>query len=943
MRIFFIHVLLVGGALCAAAGPPPPNPMSGKSVAQLGKILKSGAPEMDRVNAVLALRAMVSPPEVSKGKRGRNSKAPEWTLKIPAGFIHACAAGLEDGACAVRFYSGQAMALAGAEALPALIKAVGAEHDDCSISALHAMGMMAKRMGRSKSKTGEVDLAPVFGPAVPVLRQALKRSNYIVREAACAAFARLGAAGSPAIDDLIALLADGHFCVVNQAVHAVAAADPGGAKSVPALVKALASEHDVREFIVKELGNMGRAAKGAVPGLCKLVGLDKNSWHVALESARALLRIVTYDEKPAQDAVAAERKQALSAIATALLNQDAQFLQARIRNAVFDNKGYCPIGKGGEPLKESFERMMREHARAEPGHTGPPRPKVSGVPDPAVPEQEQAPGKKPVKLYIIAGQSNAEQKGSMAWMRDTWPEYSRVDPKLWHFDPGKKPPSPFNGETYLKHGVELVPGIEISKRVDNDVIFLATAIGGTTLRQKWTSPTGARRLDCEVGDLYIRMLQRTFGLIRNLDSVYPRYRGQGVEIAGMIWFQGENDSLNLGHFPFYQDLFMDFINDVRRDLGVPDLPIFICKINDAWCERIGGGEVIRRANENAMQKLDNVEAVHTHDLHEKAHYDSTPSYIVIGRRLADIMLPYCGKPVHADMDGVKAAMQRFLGDRRVVAGQQDMTGLRKGLVDYWKFDRLSAPSAVNGTESWLGTDEKYEGPVLMAGKFGKSIKLHGSQSITFPGYRDEVGKDGRIEQISVQFWARNFGGGGNYRIGKGEGRPLNPAIRAEREKLHHWFIGTESNRRGWDIRGCSGGSLSLTASVMKGDVQRAFSIYNTTGFSGDGVNWVHVVVVIDAAGGVVRYYRNGIAVRNHKRSTDPRYPNKHAAKMAGELGCPLQPILAAADAKLMISGPMSATTEFQAYDELAIWSRALSEGEVRKLYNGGAGSEIPVE
>ena len=558
--------------------------------------------------------------------------------------------------------------------------------------------------------------------------------------------------------------------------------------------------------------------------------------------------------------------------------------------------------------------------------------------------QEQAPSKKPIKLYIIAGQSNAEQKGSIEWMKETWPEYSRVDPKLWHFDPGKKPPSPFNGETYNRHGVELVPGIEISKRVENDVIFLATAIGGTTLRQRWTPPTGAKRLGCEVGDLYKRMLERTFTLIRNIEEVYPRYAGQGFEISGFIWFQGENDSPHLGNFPFYQDLFIDFINDVRRDLGVPDLPIFICKINDAWCDRIGGGEVVRRANENAMQKLHNVEAIHTHDLHEKAHYDSTPSYIVIGRRLADIMLPYCEKPVHADMDGVKAATQRFLdGQPKPVVQKQDMAGLKKGLVDYWKFDDLSAPSAVNGTESVLGKDERFDDPKQIAGKFGKSIKLYGNQSITFPGYKDVVNKNGRIEQLSVQFWAKNFGGGGNYRIGKGVGRPLNPDIKAEAEKLHHWFIGTESNRRGWDIRGFSGGSMGITASVMKGDVQRVFSIYNTTGFSSDGVDWVHVVVVIDAAEGEVRYYRNGVELKNHKRSTDPRYPNKHARKMEGELGCPLQPILQAVDARLMINGPMSATTEFQAYDELAIWSRALTEEEVQKLYNGGAGSEIPLE
>ncbi len=558
--------------------------------------------------------------------------------------------------------------------------------------------------------------------------------------------------------------------------------------------------------------------------------------------------------------------------------------------------------------------------------------------------QGPSPSSKPIKIYIIAGQSNAEQRGNMAWMRDTWPEYSKLDPKLWHFHPGSKPPSPFNGETYDKFGIEFVPGIEISKRVDNDVIFLATATGGTTLRQKWTPPTGAKRLGCEVGDLYTRMFQRTFDLIKNIKDMYPRYAGQSFEIAGVIWFQGENDSLSHGSYPFYQDLLIDFIKDVRRDFGVPDLPFFICKINDAWCERIGGGEVIRRANENAIQKLHNVEAIHTHDLHEKAHYDGAPSYMVISRRLAKIMLPYCQKPVHKDSDGLKAAMARFYAAHRPAApAKQDMTSLAKGLVDYWTFDDLASPSAVNGTKSVLGKDEKLAGPSLISGKFGKSIKLLGAQSITFPGYKDVVNAEGKIGQISIQFWAKNFSGSGTYRIGKGQGRPWDQDHKAENNSLNIWFISPYANSRGWDILGFSGGSISITASVMKGDQQRAFNVFNNNGFAGNGVQWNHVVVVIDAAGGDVRYYRNGVEVRKHRRSTDPKYPNKHAKKMAGEVGCPLRPILEAAGAKLMIHGPMATSTEFQAYDELAIWSRALTEAEVRKLYNSGAGSQLTVK
>ncbi len=377
-----ILCLALATSAMAAKPKPAPNPMSGKSVAQLKKVLQSDAPEMDRANAALALLEIVTPPADSKGKKGKKAKAksatPEWELKIPEGFADACMTGLADRASSVRFYSGKAILPVGADALPALIKTVKSDNDDHKISAIYTIGQMAKGMGRKKGDS-QVDLIPVFGSAVPALQKTLKDKNYIVRETACATFARLGKAGAPAIDDLIALLDDKQFCVVNQAVHAVAAADPDGAKSVPALLGALESEHDVREFIVKEFGGMGLAAKGAVPALGKLVGEDKNSWQVALESTKALLTIVTYDEKPAQDAVVAERKQAIGAIAQAIANQDAKFLQARIRNTLFDNSGYCPIGAEIEPLMPWLEKTLREWAKVDPGPYGPPRSKLCAL------------------------------------------------------------------------------------------------------------------------------------------------------------------------------------------------------------------------------------------------------------------------------------------------------------------------------------------------------------------------------------------------------------------------------------------------------------------------------------------------------------------------------------------------------------------------------------
>ena len=65
--------------------------------------------------------------------------------------------------------------------------------------------------------------------------------------------------------------------------------------------------------------------------------------------------------------------------------------------------------------------------------------------------------------------------------------------------------------------------------------------------------------------------------------------------------------------------------------------------------------------------------------------------------------------------------------------------------------------------------------------------------------------------------------------------------------------------------------------------------------------------------------------------------------MEGPVGVPVAPIRAAENVSLVVGGEMKTGAEFQCYDELAFWSRPLTEEEVKKLFNGGAGSPIPVD
>lgn len=559
-----------------------------------------------------------------------------------------------------------------------------------------------------------------------------------------------------------------------------------------------------------------------------------------------------------------------------------------------------------------------------------------GIQGLAAAAEAEEPSDQPVKIYIVAGQSNAELRGNITWTQKNWPEYSTVREKLWHYRPGTKPPSPILGETYDKFGVEFVPGMMIADAVENDVIFLTSAVGGTTLYKHWRPPSGVKRIGGEVGSLYDRMLHHVHSLVANLGDLYPRYHGQGYELAGLIWFQGENDCF--GTFPYYQDFFVEFINDVRRDLGVPNLPIFIAKINDAWCGE--GGEVIRRANEHAMHTMENVEAVHTHDMFPKAHYNNQ-SYVVISQRLAEIMLPYARKPVHVGTGSIEAAGKAYFERIAKPVGKPDMASLKDGLVDYYQFDDMRAASSVHGTQGKLVGDDRFGEPTQVAGKFGNSIKLIGRQQIVLPGFKDPVNDEGMIAQFSVSFWARNFGGDGIYRIGKGKGREID--FERDGTDLDTWFWSREANVLGWDVRGFSRGDIGVTAAVLKDGKSRTFSAFSIMGFSGNGVDWVHMTVVYDGKNRDIRTYQNG-ELCHYKRILDPKFSvSKHTKRMDGPVGVPVAPIRAAQEVPLSIGGEMRASAEFQCYDELAFWSRPLTEEEVRKLYNGGAGSQIPAD
>ena len=400
---------------------------------------------------------------------------------------------------------------------------------------------------------------------------------------------------------------------------------------------------------------------------------------------------------------------------------------------------------------------------------------------------------KPVKIYVMAGQSNIEGPGSNRYIEKNVPELLKPREDVWCVFAGRVsgPLKPGYGFRYQEQfGPELKFGHVLGDALDNEIVIIKSAIGGTTLHRHWRPPSTVKRAGGKVGPLYNAMIRRVHNLLAHLGEVYPKYKGQGYELAGFVWFQGENDSCTkekdgTGFWTYYQENLMDLIKDVRSELVVPNLPFLIAQIIDSDCwDSSGGGPVIRAAQEYACKKAENAAMIVTKDLDPGFHYDS-PSHVVIGERLGKAMLKLSKKTVHCGEKNIRQAAKRFL-ERTNKDSEPDMRSLTKELTCYWKFDEGAHKTAHNMVPN--GCDGKLEsGAEWTRGKIGSAVKLVRDQSVTFPGFKETVGPSGNIENLSVSFWIRTPLKAGVCRIGKGLGRDIG------KETDENWLISRQAN------------------------------------------------------------------------------------------------------------------------------------------------------
>lgn len=292
---------------------------------------------------------------------------------------------------------------------------------------------------------------------------------------------------------------------------------------------------------------------------------------------------------------------------------------------------------------------------------------------------------KPVKVFILAGQSNMQghgemskgDKGNLEWVvandetgsyqhlrgaDGQWKDRDDVFIYTWDKFDSIKTGKLGTGYGAFDHtiGPELEFGHVVGDHYDNKVLLIKTAWGGKSLAVDFCPPTAAGNEGYshppaqakDTGYYYVKMLSTVHKVLGELDKYVPGYQGEGYEIMGFGWHQGWNDRANKKANAAYENNLKHLIKNVRRDLGSPELPFVIATTGmRGWKENKPLGLSLMKAQlavGEYPEFKNNVSVIDTRDFWRdiedspsKQTYHwcrNAESYLLIGRSMGQDML-----------------------------------------------------------------------------------------------------------------------------------------------------------------------------------------------------------------------------------------------------------------------------------------------------------------
>ncbi len=295
-------------------------------------------------------------------------------------------------------------------------------------------------------------------------------------------------------------------------------------------------------------------------------------------------------------------------------------------------------------------------------------------------------GSEPVKVFILAGQSNMEgqavadlsgehynegrgtlealftdplkrelvshlktESGDWTVREDVWVWYQRENRPLLC-----RPLS--LGFTYYGDGHHFGPELQfghvLGDHLSESILLIKTAWGGKSLYKDFRPPSSGG----EVGPYYSLMLDHIQRALTEIVETMPEFEDRGYELAGFVWYQGWNDGVDPEHaVPEYEQNLVNLIKDLRHDLKAPDLPVVIGELTGPWVKAPGAWATLREAQAAAARRPEfhgNVVFVPTHDFVRRAEDSPNPghghhefgnaeTYLLVGSALGKAMKGLC--------------------------------------------------------------------------------------------------------------------------------------------------------------------------------------------------------------------------------------------------------------------------------------------------------------
>jgi alpha-galactosidase len=243
------------------------------------------------------------------------------------------------------------------------------------------------------------------------------------------------------------------------------------------------------------------------------------------------------------------------------------------------------------------------------------------------PDKTPADMKKPVKVFILLGQSNmvgmgeigpettkgtlaylTKKEGKYPWLIDDGGNWT-VRKDVYYYDARTKKGSPLsptsnNGKTI---GPELGFGYVMGHVLDEPVLVLKSCIGNRSLGwdllppgserftfegrtyagykdtpDSWIEGQPKKEVNWYAGKQYDTDTADAKEVLKNLAKCYPDYKGQGHEVAGFVFWQGHKDQ-NPAHASRYEQNLVRFIKSLRKDFDAPNAPFVLATIAfDGW-------------------------------------------------------------------------------------------------------------------------------------------------------------------------------------------------------------------------------------------------------------------------------------------------------------------------------------------------------------------------